>query len=112
MFFDEFLSEPENQNLQNVDVKDLVGLLDKYPGSIVWIAMRPDSSQFEAPVEGFEVVELKKNFRNSPKIYQGVKHFFEELELKSGNILYGKFGGVDTMSGYVRYIPVVSSNFR
>jgi hypothetical protein len=80
------VSTPETQASNNsniVDVKDLVGLFIKYPNQTVWISMRPDSHQVEAP--GFQVVELRANFRNSPKIHLGVKHFFEELEVFPGN---------------------------
>jgi hypothetical protein len=83
LFFDEFLSTPEIQNPENVDIKDLVGLIAEYPNQTVWLSMRPDSYQCKTP--GFQVVKLKANFRNSPKILQGAKHFFQELKIFPGN---------------------------
>jgi hypothetical protein len=76
---------PESiENFGNVDLRDLVQLFNTHPEQTVWIAMRPDSPQSTSPLEGFQVVELKKNFRNSPAILNGTKHFFEELGLESG----------------------------
>jgi ubiquitin-conjugating enzyme E2 A len=76
LFFDEFFNIPSQYC---VGINDVVALSSKYPGQTMWIAMRSDNSHLKAP--GFDVIHLKVNFRNSPKIIQGVNDFFEAMAL-------------------------------
>ncbi len=75
LFFDEF------RNIRGMEedflvINDLVALFSKYNTQTMWIAMRPDSCWYKVPLKGFDVVKLKVNFRNSPKIVQWVKDLF------------------------------------
>jgi ubiquitin-conjugating enzyme E2 A len=74
LFLDEFC---QDRVFTSLTIQDFVALKSMHSDLTVWIALRPDCTQFEAP--GFDVVKLKTNFRNSPKIIQGVNGFFEEI---------------------------------
>jgi ubiquitin-protein ligase len=74
LFFDEFLNDHLHQQVY-LTVNEVATLSKRYPDQTVWIALRPDSPPVSA--KGFELVNLKTNFRNSPKIVKGVKGFLE-----------------------------------
>jgi len=79
LVFDEIV-ESSSFSENDLDIDKLVAACKEYPNQTVWIAVRPETSHFKA--SGFNVVHLKMNFRNSPKIIEGVNGFFDGLSLK------------------------------